>query len=148
MKIDIKKAVYGDSDMIFEVFSKARKEMSYLPQIHTEDETKNFIKNLCQKNTYKALVDGRVVGFINIENNFLNHLYILPGSQNMGIGKRLLDFAKEVSLQGLNLWVFEKNKDAIKFYEREGFKLIQKRDKKMADNEEKLPDRKYFWPKS
>ncbi len=72
-------------------------------------------------------------------------LYIDPKFHNKGYGKLLLNHAKELSPNGLYLWVFEDNIGAIKFYEREGFKLIEKRDKDNADNEENLPDRKYYW---
>jgi ribosomal protein S18 acetylase RimI-like enzyme len=50
-----------------------------------------------------------------------------------------------LSPAGLSLWVFEDNIDAIRFYEREGFQLVKKRDIEEQDNEEGLPDRLYKW---
>lgn len=86
-----------------------------------------------------------VLGFIHSENGWVNHLYVDLTCQNRGIGKVLLEEVKKQNPQGLNLWVFEENVNAIKFYEREGFELIEKRGKEQADNEEGLSDRKYFW---
>jgi len=60
----------------------------------------------------------------------------------------LLDKIKSISFGQLYLWVFEDNTNAIRFYEREGFNLVEKRDKEKADNEEHLADRKYTWSKS
>lgn len=46
---------------------------------------------------------------------------------------------------GIQLMVFEDNKGAIKFYEREGFVLMEKRNQEQAKNEENLSDRRYEW---
>lgn len=132
-------------DEVLNVFLLARGEMEYLPTLHTPEETKEFIFSLLKKgNTYIAK-DMFVVGFVTIEEGWIEHLYIHPKFQNKGIGKSLLDTAKKLPPGGLQLWVFEDNVRAIKFYEREGLKLIKKRDRKEQDNEEGLPDRLYKW---
>ena len=50
--------------------------------------------------------------------------------RSQGIGKELIklakDFAESEGLAKLSLFVFEENTHAHKFYEREGFKVIQK----------------------
>jgi ribosomal protein S18 acetylase RimI-like enzyme len=43
----------------------------------------------------------------------------------------------------LQLWVFQKNIEAIKFYERHGFLIVEATDG--ANNEEKEPDARYVW---
>jgi ribosomal protein S18 acetylase RimI-like enzyme len=86
-----------------------------------------------------------IAGFMEINDGWLHHLYIAPNFQDKGFGKLLLDEAKELSPTGIQLMVFEGNKGAIKFYEREGFILVEKRNQEQTKNEENLPDRKYHW---
>ncbi len=59
-------------------------------------------------------------------------IYVLPGLTSLGIGKTLLDsFINQVhkqmpSVNFIELTVLEKNIRTIKFYKREGFKIISK----------------------
>jgi GNAT superfamily N-acetyltransferase len=82
--------------------------------------------------------------FCSYNNNWLNHLYVLPGHQGQGIGKLLLDNAKNHNSE-LNLWVFQKNTKAINFYKRNGFKLVLTTDG--SANEENEPDAHLIWNK-
>ena len=56
--------------------------------------------------------------------NDLDQLYIAPGHQGHGIGRRLVDLAKAVSPAGLTLYTFQVNERARRFYERNGFTVV------------------------
>lgn len=145
-RITIRKAQPEDIGKVFVIFQKARAKMTYLPHLHTEDETQNFIKGLIEKGGVTIAFDNdNIVGFIDIEKEWVHHLYVDPTFQNHGVGKILLNHAKSISPEGLSLWVFEENVGAIQFYERKGFRLLEKRGLGHADNEENLPDRLYHW---
>lgn len=146
MSIQITSAKPNNTPEILRVFTLARSKMLYLPKLHTNEDTENFITKLVAGgNVLVAKVSGNIVGFIQYENGWINHLYVHPEFQGVGIGKRLLDEIKAMYPADMRLWVFEQNKDAIRFYEREGFVLEEKRDQQHADNEENLPDRRYVW---
>jgi ribosomal protein S18 acetylase RimI-like enzyme len=130
-------------DVVLAIFEQARGQMTYLPQLHTHEETKNFILELLKSGSTFIAQEEAIMGFVTIENGWVEHLYVSPQYQDHGVGKKLLDKAKELSPGGLKLWVFEENSGAIRFYEREGFKLIKKRNKEEQDNEEGQPDRLY-----
>ena len=85
---------------------------------------------------------GKIVGFCAFHQDWLDHLYILPEFQGKGIGSTLLNKAKETHSE-LQLWVFQKNEEARKFYESKGFVLVEKTDG--SSNEEKEPDARYVW---
>lgn len=145
-QIQIKKATFSDASEVIEIFIDSRSNMKYLPIVHTPSEISRFFTKLINdRNICIAKKDDAILGFMELKDGWLNHLYVKPKSQNSKIGTLLLLKAKELSSQGLCLWVFEENKNAIRFYEREGFVMDKKRDKKTAINEEKLPDRKYSW---
>ena len=64
--------------------------------------------------------DGVVKGFIKIEGTYIARLFVEPVLQNAAIGSRLLEYA--VREHGADhLWALEKNVNAIRFYERNGF---------------------------
>jgi len=135
-----------DAHRVAEIFYSARAEMRYLPRIHSSEETYQFFSKLIHDgNIPVCKVGDEIVGFMELENGWLHHLYIAPQFQNKGFGTMMLDYAKRKSPQGIKLWVFEDNKNAIRFYEREGFILVKKRNIDETTNEENLPDRLYEW---
>ncbi len=64
--------------------------------------------------------DGIVKGMIHLDGEEVKELYVDTFFQGNGIGKELLDFAKN-NHKVNKLWVVEKNVRAVRFYEREGF---------------------------
>jgi ribosomal protein S18 acetylase RimI-like enzyme len=55
----------------------------------------------------------------------------------------LLDHAKALRPNGLQLWVFQRNAGARRFYERHGFRLVKLTDG--SANMEREPDALYAW---
>lgn len=88
-----------------------------------------------------ALVDEKVAGIIAYNDSHVSQLYIHIAYQGLGIGKRLLEKAKEQSAGSLTLFTFEINRKAQQFYERNGFEIVGRG----HENEENLPDILYAW---
>jgi GNAT superfamily N-acetyltransferase len=84
-------------------------------------------------------------GYIAFRADFIEHLFIHPEGQGLGLGVRLLEKAREGAAE-LSLWTFQQNLRARRFYERHGFVVVTETDG--ADNEEKLPDVLYRWRRS
>lgn len=70
--------------------------------------------------------DEFVKGMIHIEGKEIIELYVDSFFQNKGIGVKLMEFAIRV-FDVSNLFVLEKNNNAILFYQRFGFSLTQER---------------------
>ena len=119
--------------------------MAYLPTLHTPDEDRAFIAGIVLPNqeVWIAEDDERVIGFAALSHGVLNHIYVAPEAQNAGVGKALLDRAKERMPRGFTLWTFQANERARRFYEREGLHVAQLTDGE--HNEEKTPDVQYEW---
>lgn len=75
--------------------------------------------------------DGVVKGFVRVNGDVIEKLFVEPVLQNRGIGDALFRYAVE-TLGGRRLWVLEKNPRAIRFYERHGFHLTER--KKRVDD--------------
>ena len=67
-----------------------------------------------------------VKGLIHIEDREIVELYVEPFFQGTGIGKKLVEFAVR-EFDADNMWVLEKNEQAIVFYKRCGFQLTNER---------------------
>lgn len=89
-----------------------------------------------------AEIDGRLIGVIAFNEDWIEQLYIDPSFQNVGSGTALLKIALE-STRALRLWKFQRNERARRFYERHGFVAIEMTDG--SANEEKEPDILYRW---
>ncbi|MBR0420497.1 MAG: GNAT family N-acetyltransferase [Erysipelotrichaceae bacterium] len=70
--------------------------------------------------------DGIVKGMIHIYKNEIVELYVDHFFEDQGIGTAMIRFAIE-KFKVTYLWALEKNSDAIRFYERNGFYLSGER---------------------
>ena len=61
-----------------------------------------------------------ITGFIGLSGNYIAGLFVASVFQSQGIGKKLLDYVKELKPE-LSLQVYQKNRNAVRFYQREGF---------------------------
>ncbi len=76
----------------------------------------------------------KIVAFVGLIDHYIAGIFVSNSKQSKGIGKALLQHVK-VSNQTLFLKVYQKNEGAIRFYHREGFKIISESLDK--DNNEK-----------
>jgi len=68
--------------------------------------------------------DGALAGFVTVDPaGYLDQIVVAPEAWTLGIGKLLLDEAKRLSPQGLDLHVNADNARAIRFYEKHGFTI-------------------------
>lgn len=119
--------------------------LRYLPDLHTPAEDAAFFQNRVfpSCHVWLAEAEGNLVGFIAMNGQWLDHLYVEPAWQGRGVGSALLAEAKK-SCAALELWTFQRNEQARRFYERHGFVLVELTDG--SGNEEKEPDARYRWP--
>ena len=116
--------VYKDSDIddVLNIwYEVARSSYRFLP-VETIDLIKKDIryKYIERADTWVAIYDGCIVGFISVIENIVGGLFVLPSYQNMGIGKKLITHVKE--LRGsISLDVLKENSKVLKFYEKCGF---------------------------
>ena len=138
----IRPATSDDAPAISGVFVRARDEMAYLPRIPEHDRPLLGSRFLERAELWVAEEDGHLVGFAGVSGDELTHLYVDPPAQKRGVGTALLEHVKSIR-ERLELWVFQKNEGARKFYERHGFQLVRLING--AGNMEQEPDALYEW---
>jgi GNAT superfamily N-acetyltransferase len=138
----IRQATRGDAEAIGRVFVSVRDAMPYLPRI-VDDHRPLLGGWFLDRVEIWVAEQDEVVGFLGLNGDEVSHLYVEPALQSRGIGTALLDHAKSLRPERLELWVFQKNEGARRFYERHGFRLVSLTDG--AGNMEKEPDALYEW---
>ena len=142
----IRSARSDDAEAIADVLLDSRREaMPWLPVLHSREEAIAYFGGhvLVHEEVLVAEVNELVVGFIALEGDHVDHLYIVPSFQGLGIGDKLLAMAKELRPSGLTLWTFQRNARARQFYEARGFVASVFTDG--SRNEEREPDVLYAW---
>src|SRR5215467_3046852 len=131
----IRQATSADSDDIARILRVSfETAMPFIPPLHTPDEDRAFIRTRVFPACEMWVADKNgVAGFIAFREGWIEHLYIHPAYQRRGLGRGLLAQAKK-RFPELQLWVFQRNHNAIAFYEANGFRLVRQTDG--AQNEE------------
>jgi GNAT superfamily N-acetyltransferase len=112
---------------------------------HTDDEVRDWFATVVLPSRETWVIDsdgGAVVALLVLDGEWVDQLYVDPTHTGHGLGSRLLDRAKAQRPDGLDLWTFQSNTGARRFYERHGFTAIATTD---GDNEEAAPDVRYRW---
>jgi ribosomal protein S18 acetylase RimI-like enzyme len=84
------------------------------------------------------------IGFLAMQNEFIDRLYVNPKFHRQGIGKTLLEFAKTLSPNHLWLYTDQANKMSRAFYEKNEF-VAEKFG--VSPPPESEPDVEYHWYK-
>lgn len=137
-------AAPADAGAIAALFRATRQAcLPYLPELHTKEEDRVYFSTdvLRTKIVWVAECKKRILGFCAFKDGWLDHLYVAQTFQRHGIGAKLLGIALSTEHNTLDLWVFQQNVPAIRFYEALGFKLVKKTDG--SENEERVPDALY-----
>src|SRR6266446_10608380 len=117
--------------------------LPWLAGLHTPEEDRAYFRNHVFANyeVWGAL-EGPLIGFIAFREGWIDQLYVLPQKQRRGAGRALLQVAM-ATYPSLMLWTFQKNAPSCRFYEANGFLVIQETDG--SGNQEREPDVLYRW---
>ena len=145
--ITIRPYISDDFDAVTRLWRAARE--ATFPEFmrkhpHTFEEDCDYFRNviLANNDVWVMDVEGRVVGFIAIAGDFVDQLYIHPDFQRRGLGKELLDFAKERSPEHVWLYTLQINANGRAFYEKNGFVAVRFGVSPAPESE---PDVEYHW---
>ena len=145
--VGIQTAKIGDAAAIAHLHRTARAEaMPWLPVLHSLQDDLRYFRDVVLHNeqVWVASNAAAVLGFAATANGWLNHLYVSPEQWRGGLGRTLLEAAQTHVPSGLQLWTFQHNQMARRFYATHGFREVEFTNGQ--DNEERCPDVRMMWP--
>ena len=94
----------------------------FIPGQYWKDNIDLVKEMLPQAEVYVYENDCQIEGFIGLNDEYVEGIFVSGKMQSQGIGKILLNYAKD-KRNKLHLNVYQKNARAISFYKREGFEI-------------------------
>lgn len=120
----------------------------WLPRTASRDAVEAlFVPALLEKRRlFIAEEQGEILGYLsmNPQDGFVPALYLSPAARGKGTGRLLIDAAKATHPDSLELTVFERNTEALRFYAREGF--VEDPSRRDEKTEEGIPTLWMRWP--
>lgn len=130
----IRKFEKNDIDSVMQIWKDENiKAHAFISKEFWESNYNNVKESLPNAEIYVYILEEKIVGFIGLNNNYIEGIFVDTNNQCKGIGSSLLDKAKE-KRNSLTLKVYQKNKNAINFYEKNDF-VIENKDIDESTNE-------------
>ena len=98
------------------------KAHNFIPAEYWKGNFKSVKEALSLAEVYVYEHDTEIQGFIGLNDEYMEGIFVRDEMQSQGIGKLLLNFVKEKKTK-LYLNVYQKNTRAIRFYQREDFEI-------------------------
>ena len=140
----------ADASECAHVFLRSRAfAMSEVPVVHEPSEVRRWMADEVVGHTdmWVADLDGVVVGLLVLtherDGSWIDHLYLDPSWMGRGLGDRFMELVRRRCPNGAQLWTFQSNAPARRFYERHGAVAEEFGDGR--GNEERHPDVRYRW---
>ena len=118
--VTLRRARPDDGDAIGDVWLSAWRATFDFPPGHPDEDVRRWLRDelVPKHETWVAEAPGgRVVALMAVSDDMVEQLYVAPDHHREGIGSRLLALAKERRPAGLDLYCFQANTRAQRFYE-------------------------------
>ena len=126
--IEVDKKVDALIIKLIQIWEKSvRATHLFLPESEILNIKEKFLPDALKNISHLVIAkeEGKAIGFMGIEEQKLEMLFVLPEKRGKGIGKKLIDYGiKNYSINELT--VNEQNPQAKGFYEHLGFKVYKR----------------------
>jgi GNAT superfamily N-acetyltransferase len=147
MKIDaqLRSARTQDMEACARILNDWIDEADWMPRVHSHADVVKYYKSVVasDRKSFVVVSGSSTLGFMVLgPDHLVSALYVDRNYRRQGVGQLLLNCAKREFDDKVHLWTFQKNAAALRFFQREGFREINRTD---GDNEEGLPDILLEW---
>ena len=148
MAVRVRRTSTSDAQAAADLYVRARRHaVPAIPPLRpSDDDARAWIAGAVRSGREMWVAEaehGPIVALMLLEEDWVEQLYVDPNWTGQGIGGRLVEVAKRERPDGLQLWTFQSNHRAHRFYERHGFVAVERTDGQK--NQEQAPDVRYVW---
>lgn len=119
----IRKLQKVDINRVADIWLKTNLKAHYfIPEQYWTNNYEVVKEMFPQADVYVYEDDKIIQGFVGINDEYIEGIFVSDEMQSRGIGKMLLDYIKDKK-DRLQLKVYQKNVRAMSFYQREGFTI-------------------------
>lgn len=114
-----------DIDNVMQIWIEENiKAHNFIKKEYWENNYVHVKKTIPAAEIYVYVIQEKIVGFIGLNKNYIEGIFVDQNNQGKGIGTSLLNKAKE-NRSNLKLHVYQKNMNAINFYKKNEFTVIE-----------------------
>ena len=111
-------------DQVMELWLNGNIEAhDFIPRNYWESNAPMVREQLLQAEIYVYETDGKILGFVGLQGDYLAGIFVDRHARSMGIGGQLIHYVQKIR-RTLTLNVYRKNQSAMEFYLREGFSVL------------------------
>lgn len=119
--MQIRKLKTVDLEAVMEIWLQENvRAHDFIDRQYWESNFESVKSALPQAEVYVAEINGEIAGFIGLNADYIEGLFVAAKFQGQGTGKALVDHMKNTHGQ-LSLRVYRNNEKAVRFYKRNGF---------------------------
>lgn len=112
-----------DVETVANIWLAANREAhDFIPAQYWQEHFACVKGMLAQAEVYVHEDGGKIQGFVGLQDAYIAGIFVSNEFRSKGIGKRFIDFIKGRK-DRLCLQVYQRNARAIRFYQREGFRI-------------------------
>jgi GNAT superfamily N-acetyltransferase len=145
MPFRLRHATDRDADAIAEPFFASYRLLTFLPMLHPIERYRRFVASVLLKECVVTVSedDTGIISFLALHGEEVRQFYTRPDRIGRGARTQLIEAVKSSGVAALELWCFQANARARRFYEARGLRAMDFTDG--ADNEEWVPDVRNRW---
>lgn len=95
----------------------------FIPESYWQNHLNSVREQLPQADLYTYSKNDQIIAFLGMTGTYIAGIFVKNDYRGQGIGSKLLTEAKR-STNPLSLSVYAKNKQALHFYQRQGFQKV------------------------
>lgn len=124
----IREFEYSDTDKIMPIWLEENiSAHKFISKEYWENHFEYVKSALPDAKIYVYTKNDEICGFIGMNGNYIEGIFVKSDKQHIGIGTALLNKVKQENSQ-LTLNVYKKNVKAFGFYLKSGFEIIEEKD--------------------
>ena len=119
----IRKMRQEDRDAVLQIWLEGnRSAHPFVPEAYWLSSMPSVRDQLLQAEVYVEEEGSQIRGFVGMVGTYLAGIFVDGRHRSQGIGARLLEYVKE-RVPAFSLQVYQKNRRAVAFYQREGLEI-------------------------